>query len=146
VTQKHLTNSVIMVRPIDFGFNEQTGLDNEFQHRPLATEIKSINSTVNAEFDSAVKTLQELKIETLILGKEHTKANLPDAIFPNNWFCTRSTGDLHIFPMKTKNRQDEVQSTELTNLVSHAGYGVSNIIDLRKELDSKSVLEGVPVA
>ncbi|MCP4719510.1 MAG: amidinotransferase, partial [Desulfobacteraceae bacterium] len=27
------TDTILMVRPYDFGFNEETGLDNEFQKR-----------------------------------------------------------------------------------------------------------------
>ena len=32
------TDTVLMVRPYDFGFNEKTGLDNEFQKRPEDVE------------------------------------------------------------------------------------------------------------
>ncbi|MBF0229886.1 MAG: hypothetical protein HQK63_09930 [Desulfamplus sp.] len=34
------TNTVFMVRPYDFGFNEETIVDNEFQHQPLESEIE----------------------------------------------------------------------------------------------------------
>ena len=139
---QHLTNSVIMVQPVDFGFNEQTGVDNEFQIRPSSRELEDINSLVNAEFDSTAKTLQSLNIETLILAKEHTQANLPDAIFPNNWFSTRTNGEIHIYPMKTKNRQDEVQITQLSNIMKTAGYELAKVIDLRSELPKQSILEG----
>ncbi len=139
---RHLSNSVIMVQPIDFGYNEQTSKDNEFQHRPSINELKNINHRVNAEFEETIQTLQALGIETLILGKDHTDALLPDAIFPNNWFSTTTAGDLHIFPMKTKNRQDEVQTNELSELVNKAGYHINQVIDLRKELKSGSILEG----
>jgi len=139
---RHLTNSVIMVQPIDFGFNEQTGIDNEFQHRPAENELREINSVVNAEFEHTAKTLQLLNIETLILRKQHTHANLPDAVFPNNWFSTRANGEIHIYPMKTENRRDEVQITPLSNLVKSAGYELSKVIDLRKNLSGQSILEG----
>jgi len=139
---RHLTNSVIMIQPIDFGFNEQTGVDNEFQNRPTSRELEDLKSVVNAEFDSTAKTLQLLNIETLILAKEHTHANLPDAIFPNNWFSTRANGEIHIYPMKTKNRQDEIQITELSNIVITAGYKIAKLIDLRADLPKQSILEG----
>jgi len=149
-TSQHLTSSVIMVQPIDFGFNEQTGTDNEFQCRPSFSELENINYLVADEFNGTINTLQSLGVETLVLGKTHTKANLPDAIFPNNWFCTRNngtntasnSGEIHIFPMKTQNRQDEVQVTQLSNLAHRAGYHLDKIVDLRTKLTTGSVLEG----
>ena len=139
---RHLTNSVIMVQPIDFGFNEQTGADNEFQNRPMENELRDINALVNSEFDYTVKTLQSLNIETLILAKEHTQTNLPDAIFPNNWFSTRTNGEIHIYPMKAENRRAEVQIIQLSNLLKAAGFELARVIDLRTDLPKQSVLEG----
>jgi len=141
-TQPHAANSVIMVRPIDFCFNEQTGADNEFQHRPNSSEQKSIAKNANIEFENTRECLQSLGIETLALEKNHTEDCLPDAIFPNNWFSTQADGRIIIYPMKTANRQAEVQISELTKLVNHASYRVEEIIDLRKHFANNGVLEG----
>ncbi len=140
--QKHLTHSVIMVRPIDFAFNEQTGLDNEFQHRPTASEQGSINQKVMFEFESSVQVLQNLGIEVLTLEKHHTDKQLPDAVFPNNWFSTRSNGQIVIYPMKTENRQNEVQIPQLKSLVASAGYEISEVVDLRTQFPTNTALEG----
>lgn len=140
--QAHLTHSVIMVRPIDFAFNEQTGLDNEFQHRPTASEQGSITQKVMLEFELSVQVLQNLGIEVLTLEKQHTDKLLPDAVFPNNWFSTRSNGQIFIYPMKTENRQNEVQIPQLKTLVNSAGYEVSEIVDLRTQFPVATALEG----
>ncbi len=141
-TQPHLTRSVIMVRPIDFGFNEQTGLDNEFQNRPQKAELSQLASKAMSEFESSVECLQSLGIEVLVLEKEHTNNSLPDAIFPNNWFSTKADGRLFIYPMKTKNRQDEVQISQLYNLLESANYKINDIIDLREQYSLGVALEG----
>ncbi len=140
--QAHLTNSVIMVRPVDFAFNEQTGLDNEFQHRPRLEEQAALSQIVIAEFEASVNCLQKSGIEVLILGKQHTDKLLPDAIFPNNWFSTRANGQIIIYPMKTENRKNEVQIPQLVDLVGNTGYQILEILDLRKHFPAEHALEG----
>jgi hypothetical protein len=140
--QNQLTNSVIMIQPIDFGYNEQTGVDNEFQSKPSKAESNNLSKVIFSEFNSTVATLNNLGIEVLLLGKEHTDKSLPDALFPNNWFSTRSNGELHIYPMKTQNRQDEVQILQLSKLLTGAGYQLNQTYDLRGLLPIGSVLEG----
>ena len=138
----HLAKSVIMVEPVDFAFNEQTGVDNEFQHRPKMDESEAIRQTAKLEFSKSILQLELLGIEVLTLKKEHTSNILPDAVFPNNWFSTRADGKIVIYPMKTPNRQNEVQQPQLTNLVTEANYRMDEIIDLRRLLSNKSALEG----
>jgi len=62
------TDTVLMVRPHDFGFNEETGQDNEFQH-PLELSETEINQNANAEFQAMVDTLRQEGVTVLILEK-----------------------------------------------------------------------------
>ncbi|HKJ99518.1 MAG TPA: arginine deiminase-related protein, partial [Desulfotignum sp.] len=62
------TDTVLMVRPYDFGFNVETGLDNEFQKRPADSEQK-INKKANAEFQAMVDTLRAEGVCVLVLEK-----------------------------------------------------------------------------
>lgn len=138
-TQRHLTQSVIMVRPHDFGFNEQTGLDNEFQHRPdSTTEAATIRNRAMHEFDRMVDILDGAGVEVLILDKPDDGVTVPDAVFPNNWFSTREDGNVFIYPMKTPNRQAEVQIPELESLLSSNQYQVNSLIDLRARYNDKT--------
>jgi len=141
-TIQHLTNSVIMVRPVDFGYNSQTSHDNEYQHEPTIADSSRIQKQALSEFDACIKALTRNKIETLILEKSHTNKPLPDAIFPNNWFSTRSDGKLIIYPMKTPNRQDEVQIDPLCELLQNNQYVLDSIIDYRDILAPQEILEG----
>jgi len=146
-TQRQLTSSIIMVRPHDFGFNEQTGLDNEFQHRPSsAVEASDIARKSMSEFEQMVNKLDEAAVQILVLDKPDITESLPDAVFPNNWFSTTADGRVVIFPMKTPNRQLEVQKKTLIDLLSRYNYQVAQVIDLRKTLNtgetSTKALEG----
>ncbi|MCP3673298.1 MAG: hypothetical protein GY829_02335, partial [Gammaproteobacteria bacterium] len=127
--------------PHDFGFNEQTGVDNIFQHKPSSVnEAKSIANKAMHEFEQIVNLLDKSNLEILVLDKPQTSEVLPDAIFPNNWFSTRADGQIFIYPMKTANRQAEVQYTELKSLLTEHNYQISGTTDLRDK--NLTALEG----
>ena len=143
----HLTNSVITVKPIDFGYNEQTGADNEYQNQPKKSEVNSIRDKALLEFDACMDKLNQFGLETIVLDKTHTNSPLPDAIFPNNWLSTRADGSISIYPMKTPNRQDEVQIDNVIHRLSINGYKVQSTTDYRKKLfnsrtNNPLILEG----
>ncbi|WP_168204012.1 arginine deiminase-related protein [Aliikangiella coralliicola] len=131
-----------MVRPTDFGYNEQTGQDNEFQNKPVDSQANEITQKALGEFSQMVEQLESHGIEILILEKQQTTQKLPDAIFPNNWFSTREDGNIFIYPMKTPNRRAEIQIEPLQNSLKSKGYTIKNVIDLRQEFTSDSFLEG----
>ena len=140
-TQPHLASSIIMVKPVDFGFNEQTGLDNEFQNRPQLN-ASDVTQAALKESMQMVENLQRHQIDVIVLDKSHTTKPLPDAVFPNNWFSTRSDGTLTIYPMKTANRQDEVQISQLKQKLTDAGYHLEQVQDLRSLYPPGKALEG----
>ncbi|MCO7226785.1 arginine deiminase-related protein [Pleionea sp. CnH1-48] len=121
------THSIIMCRPDDFGYNDETGTDNEFQHRP-ETSAELIKQTALTEFEAAVAKLQKAGVEILEL-KQQSEHALPDAVFPNNWFTTTVDGKLITYPMKTLNRQREIAPNLLSELVTQAGYQQPEHID-----------------
>ncbi len=146
-TQNHLTSSVIMVQPHDFGYNAETGIDNEFQHQSVSVaDARDVTQRALVEFDGMVSTLSNAGVEVLVLGKPDNRKLLPDAVFPNNWFSTTQDGRVFIFPMKTENRQAEVQIEQLKTLFDKYAYNLKQLIDLRNlKLNSGSqvtVLEG----
>jgi hypothetical protein len=97
-----LASTVLMVRPAAFAFNRQTAANNSFQ-----TEPETLNhDKVLEEFDDFVTQLQEQQIEVMVID-DTAEPPKPDAIFPNNWFCTLPGGTLSIFPMHAPNRRLE---------------------------------------
>lgn len=127
-----------MVPPTDFCFNEQTGVDNEFQQQSdLSPEM--IREDAMAEFNQMVNILRDNFMEVLILNKSSGLPELPDAVFPNNWFSTSGDGTITLYPMKTSNRKAEVRPKELKTLAESNQYKSGNFNDLTQ---SETVLEG----
>jgi hypothetical protein len=141
------TDTVLMVRPYDFGFNEQTGLDNEFQKRPEIDE-QEINSKANAEFQAMVDRLRAEGVTVLILEKPDPSLGkpayqkVPDAIFPNNWFSTEHDGTLITYPMAAMNRRIELRPEDVEKLLRANGYKIRNVIHVGRLDETNRFLEG----
>lgn len=143
MTQKHIANTIVMVKPNHFGFNAETSLSNSFQNKPNL-ENSELQSTVIAEFDLMVEQIRANEIKVITL---ESQPDTPDAVFPNNWFSTHIIDNqlyLFIYPMCTENRRKEVQIDNLvTNLQATTGNDYK-VVDLRgdysKFLESTGVL------
>lgn len=134
------TSTLLMVRPTDFAFNEQTAKDNEFQQKTTGGDIRS---QVLAEFEQAVSTLRSHGIEVLVVEKESGYPEMPDAVFPNNWFGTDEEGNLHVFPMKTPNRKAETsQFAQVCTLLNASKYSIKKEFIWENILGDGAVLEG----
>jgi hypothetical protein len=137
---QQITNAILMVRPADFRFNEQTAGDNEFQHT-----LKEGNAGQQAltEFENAVNILKARGVEVLVVEKQADYTEMPDAVFPNNWFGTDGEGRLHIFPMKTANRRAETsQLPQVKALISEAGFAINGELEWETMLPENAILEG----
>lgn len=134
----HTTHSVVMVPPNDFAFNEQTGEDNEFQKKSLLNSIE-LREEALSEFNEMINLLRDQHIEVLVLNKAHFDPEIPDAVFPNNWFSTSPDGKMIIYPMKALNRQAEVRPELLKKLLESNQYEIKNIEVLH---GNKKSLEG----
>jgi hypothetical protein len=160
------TDTILMVRPYDFGFNEETGLDNQFQKR-LELSEREINTRANAEFQAMVDTLRAEGVTVLILEKPEPDAKsiyaksiyakstdatstdgkkilgkLPDAIFPNNWFSTEHDGTLITYPMAAMNRRHERRPEDVEKLLRANGYKIRNVINVGQLDETDRFLEG----
>jgi hypothetical protein len=106
-----LASTILMVRPAAFTFNEQTAVNNSFQSSAGSfSQLKVLE-----EFDGFVAELRREGIEVMVV--EDTAEPLkPDAVFPNNWFCTLPGGKLAIFPMFAPNRRQERREDMIKHL------------------------------
>lgn len=100
-----ITDTILMIRPAAFGFNEETAVNNYFQSNPVASK-EQLQEKALAEFDSMVQTLRNHDINVLVI-EDTTEPAKPDAVFPNNWLSTSPNGVLSIFPMYAANRRIE---------------------------------------
>ncbi len=131
-------HSLFMVRPANFGFNEQTASTNSFQ-RSTAVDQANVHNTALKEFDAMVNLLKENHIELVVF--EDTKDPVkPDAIFPNNWMSVHEDGKLLLYPMLTQNRRHE-RRPEFVQMLRDK-FVIKDIIDFSAEERNKRVVEG----
>ncbi len=136
------TDTILMVRPYDFGFNEETGRDNEFQQR-LDMSEQEVNQKANKEFQAMVDKLRAEGVTVLVLEKPDTPyPKTPDAIFPNNWFSTEHDGTLITYPMAAMNRRSERRPEDVEKLLKDNGYKIRNVLHVGELDEKKRFLEG----
>jgi len=96
-------NAIIMVRPANFGFNEETAASNKFQN---TEEIQDAPSKALQEFDAMVEKLRSADIDVRIFEDTPNPVK-PDAVFPNNWISLHPDGRSVLYPMEAPNRRIE---------------------------------------
>lgn len=135
--EKQLTSNIMMIRPHNFGFNEQTAETNKFQ--------KKTNSLVSShalnEFNNAVKTLRTNNINILIFD-DLIDVDTPDSVFPNNWISFHSDGTVIVYPMLAMNRRKERRPDVIQSLSTIYGFYCSKVIDLTLYENKNKFLEG----
>ena len=132
------TNSILMIRPINFGYNEETAKDNHYQIKELTD--KNANKRAQNEFDNMVKNLRQNGVSVHVFhddGNEYT----PDSIFPNNWVSFHENGDVGLYPMYAENRRME-RRPEVLDFLENEGFTVSNIVDYSSAESENKFLEG----
>ena len=127
---------ILMIRPYQFYFNQQTAANNFFQSN---INIENANELAIAEFDAMVEQLRDHQIKVNVV-QDTKDPSTPDAIFPNNWLSTHAGGALCLYPMYAENRRAERKSTVLDFL--HSNYKIQNILDLTDLEKEGKFLEG----
>jgi hypothetical protein len=134
------TNTILMIRPINFRMNEQTAINNYYQ-RVLDNLIPaSVNLKAQQEFDDYVQKLQGIGVNVVVV--EDTKDfDTPDSIFPNNWISFHADGSVGLYPMFAENRRLERREDILDTLEKH-DFLIENIVDYTSAEEEKVFLEG----
>lgn len=101
-----ITDSIFMVRPIQFYRNEQTAVNNYFQHEAEGISKPEIQLRALEEFDLFVDKLRLNKVHVEIF-EDTTSYETPDSIFPNNWLTLHDDGVILTYPMFAENRRKE---------------------------------------
>ncbi|WP_020539457.1 citrulline utilization hydrolase CtlX [Lewinella cohaerens] len=134
-----ITDTILMVRPANFGYNAETAGNNAFQTNDKSLSGKEINNRAQAEFDGFVATLREAGVVVIVV--EDTNSPLKhDAVFPNNWFSTHEDGSVITYPMYAPMRRLERREDVVTQLIKD--FGFDKHIRLEKRELSERFLEG----
>ena len=122
------TDSVFMIRPKHFGFNEQTAKSNSFQNANTKLAPRQINDLAVLEFDTLVSKLKKAEI-TVHVFDDLNDERITDSIFPNNWVFLSHDGTVYLFLMEAEHRRLEIRLDIVMRLQNNAGYICSPIID-----------------
>ncbi len=138
--RKQTTRHILMVRPANFGFNEETAASNAFQRREGAQETDSIRTKAMQEFDDFVEKLRAAGVN-VIVAKDSPRPVKPDAVFPNNWATFHQEGFVVTYPMYAPTRRRE-RRRQVIDTVLKAGFQAERRINLEFNEKINRFLEG----
>ena len=133
------TNTILMVRPINFRKNEQTAVNNYFQE-DIDLQNAEINKKAQEEFDGFVFKLKSFGVNVVVVS-DTEESDTPDSIFPNNWISFHADGTVGLYPMFAENRRLERRDDILTEL-EKSEFIIENIVDYTSAEDEGLFLEG----
>jgi hypothetical protein len=130
------TNHILMIRPVDFKFNEQTAGNNKFQ---IASTQDDVQTQALKEFDGFVELLRQNDVDVTVID-DTLQPETPDSIFPNNWVSFHEDGSVYLYPMFSENRRLERRKEILDEL--KLKFEVNHISDLSFYEMQHAFLEG----
>lgn len=103
---QQITDTILMVRPAHFGYNEETADSNAFQHTDDTLTAETVQSRAASEFDGMVAGLRAAGVEVIVID-DRPEVYTPDAVFPNNWVTFHEDGSVITYPMYSAKRRME---------------------------------------
>ncbi len=129
------TDTVLMIEPVAFGFNEQTAVNNYFQ----VQQEGNVQDEALKEFNVFVEKLRAKGINVITI-KDTQDPKTPDSIFPNNWVSFHADGKVVLYPMFAENRRLERRDDIISQIKEQ--FEVKEIIDYSKTEKDNKFLEG----
>jgi hypothetical protein len=129
-----------MIRPANFGFNEETAANNAFQSRDGGLSAEEIRRKAVQEFDAFVAQLRAAGVN-VIVAEDSARPVKPDAVFPNNWATFHQEGFLVTYPMYAPTRRRE-RRRQVLDTVLRAGFHSDRRVNLEFNEKINRFLEG----
>ena len=129
------TDTVLMIEPVAFGFNEQTAVNNYFQ----VQQEGNVQDNALKEFNDFVEKLRAKDINVITI-KDTLEPKTPDSIFPNNWVSFHADGKVVLYPMFAENRRLE-RRDDIINQIKEQ-FEVTEVIDYSGAEKDNLFLEG----
>lgn len=134
------TSHILMVRPANFAFNEETAANNAFQSRDNKLSAEALRDKAVEEFDGFVARLREAGVDVIVAQDSPSPAK-PDAVFPNNWVTFHQEGLVVTYPMFAPTRRLERSQAIIEQVLSH-GFKVREHLRLEGMEAEGRFLEG----
>jgi len=138
---KQATSTVLMIRPVNFGYNPQTAVSNFFQVAAEVTNEKAIQIIALLEFDAFVEKLRAADIEVMVFD-DTPNPHTPDSVFPNNWVSFHEDGRVILYPMEAHNRRLERKESIINALKTDYNIEITEVVDLSYFENENKFLEG----
>jgi hypothetical protein len=130
------TSHILMIRPVHFGFNAETAVNNAFQ---VPDGGESVQEKALQEFDGFVSVLRENGVDVIVI-EDNPEPHTPDSIFPNNWVSFHRNGTVCLYPMYAENRRLERRPGILESLAGK--FTIRRTLDLSPYEREDLFLEG----
>jgi hypothetical protein len=130
------TNELLMIRPVDFKFNEQTAANNKFQQ---ASAQDNVQVQALKEFDDFVTLLRNNGLNVTVFN-DTLDPETPDSIFPNNWVSFHHNAEVFMYPMFSENRRNERRDDIIRTL--EKDFKINTVTDLSSYEEDHMFLEG----
>lgn len=134
------TNSILMIRPIQFRMNEQTVVNNYYQKVLEALSPEQVNKKAQEEFDAYVDKLRNHGIDVTVIN-DNEEFDTPDSIFPNNWISFHQDGTVVLYPMFAENRRWE-RREDILDILEENGCVINQVMDYTAAESEGLFLEG----
>lgn len=131
----------MMVKPLHFGYNEETAASNSFQQAAGKEHVQDIRNAALEEFEHFVTQLRANNIEVVIFSPDDG-IKTTDEVFPNNWVSFHHDGTVVTYPMMAKIRRQERRMEFITTLEKTHGFVLRKMIDLSHFENQQVFLEG----
>ncbi|MDR2802046.1 MAG: amidinotransferase [Prevotellaceae bacterium] len=115
-----IASQVLMIRPVRFGYNAETAVNNAFQQ----DGGEHAQNGALKEFDAFVALLRAHGIAVTVI-EDTPSPHTPDSIFPNNWISFHAGGIACLYPMFAENRRQERKAID----------AIKNIFPIRRLID-----------
>jgi len=135
------TNTIMMVRPVQFRFNEQTAVNNYYQKVIEGLSADQIQTQAQQEFDGFVEKLEKSGVNVIVID-DTISPDTPDSIFPNNWVSFHGDGRVGLYPMCAINRRLERRMEIFDILKNEHHLEISAIEDFTHHENEDLFLEG----
>ena len=129
-----------MIRPVSFRMNEQTAVNNYYQHSLKGISAEEIQLRALTEFDNFVSKLRSAGVEVVVI-EDTLVPSTPDSIFPNNWSSFHRNGKVGLYPMFAENRRLE-RREDILDKLEEKGFIINEVIDYSSAEKENIFLEG----
>jgi hypothetical protein len=138
--RQQTTPHILMVRPANFAFNEETAANNAFQSRDGKLSAAEMRERAMKEFDGFVAQLRDAGVDVIVANDTPDPVK-PDAVFPNNWVTFHQEGTIVTYPMFAPTRRLE-RSDNIIETVLEQGFIEKKRLNFESNEASDRFLEG----